>query len=253
MPIDNIAWAGELLMLEAKWTDRDGHTVKFQLVTPNEERPNPFKQFTKRRSGKAGTRFHMTASEIVKKGDPQIIAYDGEAMLAGWSDTNSTGYVVSFWVHPTTGVHPFELHARNVSAFMCVLVELTDQDEAVNQAKRAKIEAIINPQQVGLATVKPEGSEPPPAAADPPPGPKPAGQRLSMVAALLCSNPLYQKFIGCSMDATAKEQAAHYMRAKLGIESRSELDNETNFELRRRFHQEIRIPFAESQERQNVR
>jgi hypothetical protein len=67
-------------------------------------------------------------------------------------------------------------------------------------------------------------------------------QRLSMVAALMCGNRDFQRYIG----ADSAEVAAHWMRTKLNIESRSELDNPERAELIERFHRDIRRPFASS-------
>lgn len=133
------AWTGELVLLEAKWTDKDGHTVKFKLATPNEERPNPFKVFTKRKSGRAGTLFY--ASLAVVDGLKTDEGYSGNVMLAGWADTSTQGYTVTFWVEPPdTGLHPFQGYTRGVSSFMTGLVELDDDEQPIDQVKRAKVE-----------------------------------------------------------------------------------------------------------------
>jgi len=301
--MSKLAWAGELLLLEARWTDKDGHTVKFRLVTPNEERPNPFKAFTKRRSGKAGTRFHMSAAHVVSARTPTTMAYDGEAMLAGWSDTNSTGYCVTFWVQPReyfpaivqpeivpdaadirpgawmqvvpkevihygSRVHPFEGFTRNVDSFMVALVELGDDEVAIDQEKRDRVEEpAIRMVPIGevvvLAGGGGGGGTPAMQTTDKAEWPytevsvtlgegekrehKP--QRLSTVAALMCNNQDFQKWIG----ASNTDQAAHWMRTKLGIASRSELDDPSKAEIVRAFHEQIRRPFADSTTPQGYR
>lgn len=274
-----VAWAGELMLCESRWTDKDGHTVKFRIVTPNEERPNPFKMFTKRRSGKAGTRFHMSAAHVVSAKTPTTIAYDGEAMLAGWSDTNSTGYCVTFWVQPRdyfpalvraevevkpddlkpgqivavppqerdvihvgSHVHPFDGFTRNVDAFMVALVELDDNEVAIDQEKRDRVETDFKHTEVAVVLGVGEVHTETPHREHRP-------QRLSMVAALMCNNSDFQKWIGAS-DAT---QAAHWMRTKLGIASRSELDDPSKVDIVRAFHEQIRRPFADSTTPQGYR
>ena len=215
-----LAWAGELLMLEARWTDKDGHTVKLQLVTPNEERPNPFKAFTKRRSGRAGTRFKA----VLKPVDEIDGGYDGELMLAGWGDSSTQGYTVSFWCEPQTGgQHPFAQYTRHASAFMCALVELDDDDQPIDQEKRERVEA----------------------AAPPEPPKKPLrdnAHNLSKSAAMLCDNPEFWKWCDGPIPVVDPTTAAQWIRSSLGIASRAELD--TNPEVAQRYHRLIRIPFA---------
>lgn len=125
--MNKIAWSGELVFLEAKWTDKDGHTVKFRLAAPNEERPNPFKAFTKKKSGKAGTIFEAALQLVDGIGTTEL-TYNGRMMLASWADTSTNGYTVSFWVEaPENGrTHPFEGFTRGESSWMAVLVEPED-------------------------------------------------------------------------------------------------------------------------------
>jgi len=294
-PPKAVAWAGELMLCESRWTDKDGHTVKFRLVTPNEERPNPFKAFTKRRSGKAGTRFHMSAAHVVSARTPTTIAYDGEAMLAGWSDTNSTGYCVTFWVQAPLPIivppvslegltqkqidelmiapgkiwveqqpprllstmHPFDGYTRNVDSFMVALVELGDDEVAIDQEKRDRVEEpatrmvpigevviLVGGGGGGGAPTQLTNAD---AAHQQRHEHKP--QRLSAVAALMCNNQDFQKWIG----ASNTDQAAHWMRTKLGIASRSELDDPSKAEIVRAFHEQIRRPFADSTTPQGYR
>lgn len=270
-----LAWSGELLLLEARWTDKDAHTAKFRLVTPNEARPNPFKQFTKRRSGRAGTRFVMSLAHIGEL-TTQKTAYDGEVMLAGWADTSTQGYTVTFWLEPPEeGTHQLEGYQRGVSSFMCALVELDDDDHPVNQEKRTRVETAIRKQaeptvdkggesagsapaaddyQAGWddprkdAVVTPEmKGVPPEHHGEPVVGTQPRGPRkLSQYAAMLCTNKDFWEWcgVGSTEDATA------WMRAELGIESRRELDD--GGYPAQDYHDKIRRPFvAWSEEREH--
>ncbi len=246
-----LAWAGELLLLEARWTDKDAHTAKFRLVSPNESRPNPFKQFTKRRSGKAGTRFVMSLASIDEVTTDKT-AYDGEVMLAGWADTSTQGYTVTFWMEaPEEGVHHLDGYQRGVSNFMCALAELDDDDSVIDQEKRKRVEeykpgwddpreqAVITPEMLGV---------------DPDP-PKPKGPRkLSQYAAMLCQNKDFWAFVNEETDISTlvqdTEAAAHWMRYTLQIASRRELDDEGL--IAEAYHDKIRKPFvAWSEEREH--
>ncbi len=145
-----LAWTGELMLLEAKWNDKDGHMARFRIASPNEDRPNPFKAFTKRRGKRAGTVFHAVMSPVVKI--EKSVAYDGELMLAGWGDTSTQGYTVTFWMEPPdAGNHPLEGYARNDHSFMVALVEMGDDGIAVDQKQRERVEA---------AHAKAKGGEP---------------------------------------------------------------------------------------------
>ena len=277
--MDKIAWAGELLMLEAKWTDRDGHTVKFKLVSPNEERPNPFKQFTKRRSGRAGSRFYASVTLIDGQDDQN---YNGEVMLAGWADTSTNGYTVQFWVEPPgSGQHPFEGYTRNEAHFMAALVELDDDDSPIEQDVRERIEkatavgdGILESTKAGgdgkaqpfcncadvadcndtRASALADGKICKAQSSKSEEKPGPRKNRLSMYAAMLCSNPEFWAWASIQdpfILVANKEQAAEWMRARLGIESRAELDKD---ELKaQRYHNEIRKPFVAWQEGQKDR
>lgn len=64
-------------------------------------------------------------------------------------------------------------------------------------------------------------------------------QRLSTWVALRCKEPEFRRFLRVPDEATA----AHSVRAICEVKSRSEID--TNPAAQRRFHQFIRLPFAE--------
>lgn len=223
--MSEVVWSGELRLLEARWTDKDGHTVKFQLVSPDEEKPNPFKAFTKRRGGKAGTRFHAAFCHV--QASTSAVVYDGEVMLAGWGDTSTQGYTVTFWCEPPGDdpeqpghgrVHPFESFVRTDS-FMVALVELDDDNAPVEPKVRERVEKAGKPRE-------------------------PQPQKLAAVAGMLCNNPDFWSWINTETDGGIMngEEAAVWMRAMLGIESRRQLD--TDPEVAKAFHETIRRPFV---------
>lgn len=220
--MSNVAWQGEVVLAEAKWTDKDGHMVKFKLADADKSGANPFKGFTKRRANRAGTRFSASIVEIKR---PDHFAYQGELMLAGWGDTSTQGHTVVFWIEPPMGarMHPFEGYQRDSDAFMAVLTELGDDDEAIDQAARAKVE---KPAARGR-------------------GP----QRLSQVAALLCSNPDFRDWIQMTQEVPESNNpldTAQWVRDRLSVESRRSLDEDEG--VAQMFHDEIRRPFAEYME-----
>jgi len=231
-----------MLLLSATWSDKDGHMVKMQIVSPNEERPNPFKQFTKRKGGRAGTRFHASVAHVQGLKGKEV-CYDGQFMLAGWQDTSTAGHSVTFWCEPPNDqrVHTFDGFRRGEDAFMVVLVELAEDDAPVNQEKRARVEdaedelAGRRAKRAIEDDADPDGRE--------------RGQRLSQVAAIMCA---YQPFwlwitsVDSAYGPPNRESAATWMRAHLGIESRRELD--TDLLAADRFHATIRRPFVAWQE-----
>lgn len=254
---DKIAWAGELELKEAKWTDKDGHLVKLRLVTPNEDRPNPFKAFTKRRGKRAGTRFIASLSHV-QGSQTDAIAYNGEFMLAGWGDTSTDGYTVTFWCEPPeSGIHAFQGYTRGRDTFMAALVELDENDMPVSQTKRDRVEAATGSGQA-------EGGEQAESApaddahradelATKGTGPNPRGARkLSQYVAMLCQNPEFWEWINTETDGGVvnTEQAADWLRKALGIESRRELDE--NEHKAHGYHEYIRKPFVEWQEKRDA-
>lgn len=212
--LQNIAWIGEMILLEAKWNDKDGHLVKFKIAEPDESKPNPFKAYTKRRGGRAGTRFRSGVSHV--QGSP--FEYNDELMLAGWGDTSTQGYTVTFWCEPpNVGMHPFQGYTRGLDSFMVALVELDDNEEQIDQQQRERVENAMRPRR---------------------------RQTLSQAAAMLCGNPQFWEWIETvdGYQGSDSESAAVWMRERLGIESRRELDSD--HEKAQMYHEMIRKPFV---------
>ena len=212
------------MLMEAKWNDKDGHLVRFKLVSPNEERPNPFKSYTKRRNGRGGTRFGAGISHV----QGSRFEYGGELMLAGWADSSTQGYTVTFWCEPPErGMHVFDGFTRGKDSFMVALTELDDDEKPIDQAQRERVEKAQSPRRT---------------------------QTLSNAAALLCTNTDFQRWIAEKNPGFApirsSEHAADWMRHVLDIESRRELDKDPD--KARLYHEEIRKPFVAWKEDQWV-
>ena len=225
---DIIAWKGELILASATWTDKDGHMAKFKVVGDTSG-PNPFKYFTKRRNGRAGTRF--SAAMVDLKTNEALRPEDvppAELMLAGWTDSSTSGHTVTFWMEPPVPecdgrmFHPLQGFERNVSSFMVALVELDDDDTVIDQGKRTKVEEATKPRQR-------------------------TPQRLSQAAAMMCNNRDFREWIVRDEPGhPLLPDAAEWMRKELRITSRAQLD--TDPDVADRFHEKIRKPFATWQE-----
>jgi hypothetical protein len=201
------------------WNDEAGSTVTFKLPMQGmEEQRNPFERYTKRRKGRAGTRFYMIVTTV--ESQPQTL-YDDEVMLAGWNDSQSKGHTVKFWISNDIMGHPFEGISRK-QELAIALAEMDDDNEPIDQRVRDRVEQ---------AGIKPS-------------------QRVSYVAAMLCKSPMFHAWLG--HDEWVKQQArevpadwediaTRWLYRHLQIDSRSELDSdETKAE---KFHNTIRRPY----------
>lgn len=211
-----IAHRGIITLEKATWDTTWGMYAAFSLEQPPQlkDASNPFKKYTGMRKGKVGTIFAAVFSSV-ETGD---IFFDDEVMLKGWSD-GTTGWKVTFWFKEENNSHPF-LGIEKDTAYALVLVELDDDSSAINQQKRDR-----------LAAAPKGGRE----------------RKISNYAAMLCRTPefwAYLRSIGIEYDENGpgNNPATEWMRDKLGIESRSELDRDEG--LARRFHEEIRKPYA---------
>lgn len=223
-----VAWHGIVKMHEAKWTDKDGSTVTFRLPMDKdaENRRNPFQSFTKRRKGKAGTRFEMNCQRVTDS-EPELV-YASEVMLAGWNDSQTTGHTVKFWLSSDALGHPFEGYDRKLDEFAVSLVELDDDQEPINQNMRRRVE---------------EGARTP-------------SERVSFVAAMMCKDPVFYTWIRShdpmvgDVQLNREEQCRRYMLQILAIESRAVLDRDPL--KAEQFHEWIRKPFVQWREENNL-
>ena len=213
------------MMARADWGDESGSTVTLKLPMSKdaEDKRNPFHQFTKRRKGRAGTRF-MMACHTASDGARHAL-YEDEAMLAGWNDSQTGGHTVKLWLCNDGMGHPFDGISRK-SELLISLVELDDDNTAVDQKMRDRVEK--------QRTY--------------------SSQRPSYGAVMLCKNPEFYKYaVGECGEQWMKDyghlDAEHFskefIRSELGISSRAELDQSE--ELRERYHRRIYKPFITTQ------
>ena len=225
--MSNIAYNSRVIMHEAKWTDIEGSTVTFKLPMDEtaERRRNPFQKFTKRRKGRAGTRFAMVCYEIQNECQGPMV-YKDEAMLAGWNDSQTNGHTVKFWLCADGMGHPFDGYARKTECFVIALIELDDDNETIDQKMRDRVEK---------AATRPSS-------------------RPSYGAVMLCKNPEFYKYaVGECGEQWMKDyghlDAEHFSKefvlCELSISSRAELDQSE--ELRERYHRRVYKPFMATQ------
>lgn len=223
-----IAWRGEVEFAGAFSDDIWGRYVKFRVPqSPGDQgKANPFKTFTKARSGRVGTRFEA-AIQGVGVGPIQQFEYHGEVMLKGWSDS-SAGWGVQFVLELEKDFHPFMGQRRPDkeapgSRFMVALVELDDDDTPIDQEKRER-----------LKRAHKRGKTP---------------QTLSNVAAMMIKHPRFGDWLSETVDDSRQWTDAErdaWVKQYLGILTKRELDVEStaqNVDTIRNFHNSIRLPF----------
>ena len=222
-----VAHQGMMELIDAKWELHSGRTVKLRIVD-NPEEPlvvNPFTQFVRRRGNRVGTRFKAA---FVRYGEGTPF-FSGELMLAGGGQPLGQGMWVRFWLDEEETEHPFagcmgRKGDQPGDLFGVVMVELDDDDEAIDQKKRARLEKQ-----------------------------KHKGAGLSRYAALLCHHDLFLQYLSEKVPVKTQsrsvewwgedEHAARWMRWICTIESRAELDH--NPKAEELFHERIRRPYSE--------
>lgn len=223
------AFTARCTMHSAAWGDESGSVVTFKLPMSKgaQDQRNPFHGFTKRRKGKAGTRFMMACHRQVGADKLRELIYEDEAMLAGWNDSQQNGHTVKFWLCNDLMGHPFDGICRK-EVLLLGLAELDDDNEVIDQKMRDRVES--------------QGVHP--------------SSRPSYGAVMLCKNPDFHKWI--TQDERVKQIlreatgvtnweliAKEWMCRALTIESRAELNHSE--ELRLKYHDRIYKPFMAAQ------
>ncbi|MEE9365298.1 MAG: hypothetical protein V3W44_01295 [Dehalococcoidales bacterium] len=214
-----VAFAGNVTLEKVIWDNVWGQYIFLKLAQQKNEIKiaNPFKKFTKMRKGRVGTRFGAVFS--LSNGD---IFYNDEVMLKNWSD-GSAGWGLHLWVSPDKdGFHPFmDQSSTEKPEFGLAMVELDDDNSAIDQDKRDRVEA----------------------------APKTRRTRtLSNYAAQLCRQVTFweylksQKGVYIYQNNRPESDSAEWMRKYLGIDSRAELDSDRH--VADQFHADIRRPYA---------
>lgn len=223
-----IAYKGGFELLDAKWDLTSGRTVKFRLME-EPDRPmlmHPFVNFTRRRGGRVGTRFHMVMT-VIGKDTPM---FTGEVMLMSGGQPLGQGFWVSFWLDDEDVHHPFAGYRgrrgdRPGDMYSAAFVELDDDDSAIDQDKRRKVEDAYAR----------------------------AGQTLSQYCYLLCNNEMFILYLEerALVKGTARtihwwakdDRVARWVRWRCNIGSRGDLDDDK--QAAKIFHEQIREPYAD--------
>jgi hypothetical protein len=71
----------------------------------------------------------------------EMVAFQGEVMLLGWADSSTRGRTVTFLLDEDADAHPFKDFTiksgkRSGQRFMCVLVEINEDEQPVKQEQR---------------------------------------------------------------------------------------------------------------------
>ncbi len=150
--------------------------------------------------------------------------FKGEAMLLSWGDTSSRGKTVTFALHPDEcgDAHPFRGlgTGKTGQRFAIVAVPITDDEETSPEALDQ-----VTPQTVATGSTPAEPKQPVAS------GETKGGWyalKPSARAALLCKEVQFQhwaaKFYGLSAPLLTSDEAADWLRDKIGVMSRADLD-----------------------------
>lgn len=153
------------------------------------------------------------------------VAFQGEVMLAGWSQTHNGGAKVTFWLADEGDLAAFKSMtvAKGKVAgqrLALVAVEIGDDEQPVASSEQGT-NGVVS-QECANA------------------GDKPKGEKLSWLAVQLCKNPHFWDFAGVSNEVNARK----WLLTMCGnIKSRGDLD--TDEEAADLFHANVRKPFRE--------
>lgn len=152
------------------------------------------------------------------------VAFQGEVMLAGWSQTHNGGAKVTFWLSDEDDLAAFK--AMTVSKgktagqrLALVAVEIGDDEQPVASRKQGTSGVVS--QECANAGDKTKGGE------------------LAKLAGCLCQSQDFQLWL-C---VESEETAADHIRAVCEIGSRADLDHDVIAAAR--FHEQIRKPFRD--------
>lgn len=199
-------------MLNAKWDLDSGRTVEFRIAGNFADMRHPFKDFTRKRNGRVGSRFEASCARCT---DAELV-YTGEMMLADWQEKPGTGMTVRFWLDDEATHHPFAGSTKRQRTtpgemFALVLVEINEMQEVEQSQPQRK------------------------------------GRTHSQDAHLMIMNPMFAQHL---METRAEfknititpQQGKDYVKAVLGLESLSELDH--NPAKYKQFREQIAHPYA---------
>lgn len=221
---EHFVFRGEVQLYD--WSESARQGPKIVLWLPDAEGLDKFRDMTKKKGKQAGQRLRV----VLAKSETEIV-FDGEMQLLSWSDTCSKGATITTQLAEAEKLGPFKPLAvrqgkTEGQALMGVVVELGDVDEPVPQRKPG------------------------------PPAPK--GGALAVLSGQWCQMGRFQDWLRErnyaswqramnnlteNGDSTVpSEIAAEVVRILCGVESRAQLDHDT--EAAALFHRYIRLPFA---------
>lgn len=240
MSPDLIAYRGEVEVLNATWSLDEGRMVELRLCGEAYGRIHPFKRHQQRRNGRMGTRFRAAFANS-KSGEPLATM---DLMLASWKDTSRTGQSIRLWIDNEVDVHPFSGCTRRQGQnpgemFAVVMVELDEDDSAINQSQRASVENGESPR--GPDDQGDSGNEAAGPGADSTPSHRraPAGgnqgkarkpRALSSTVHLLVTSAIFVRFLKETkaelVPQWTSDKAREYVKSYLKVQSLSELDRD---------------------------
>ncbi|WYX18917.1 hypothetical protein WJ973_23745 [Achromobacter xylosoxidans] len=152
------------------------------------------------------------------------VAFQGEVMLAGWSQTHNGGAKVTFWLQDDTDLEAFKAMtvAKGKTAgqrLALVAVEIGDDEQPV-----------VSREQGANGVVSQECANS---------GDKPKAQKVSWLAVQLCQNVDFLEFISAGNERIARD----WICQQCGVFSRGDLDRDES--AADRFHQLVRKPFRD--------
>lgn len=234
---EHIAYRGEVEVLNATWSLDEGRMVELRLCGEPYGRIHPFKTHQQRRNGRMGTRFRAAFANS-KTGEPLATM---DLMLASWKDTSRTGQSIRLWIDNEVDVHPFSGCARRQGQnlgdlFAVVMVELDEDDSAINQSKRDRVENSQGPGGPDPQGVEAQGTgedpvQPHERARHGGNQSKPRKPRsLSSTVHLCVTSALFVRFLEETKPNLVpqwnSQKAREYVKSYLKVQSLSELDND---------------------------
>jgi hypothetical protein len=236
-----VAFQGEVEILNATWSLNDGRRVELRICGNAYQRQHPFKRFQQKRNGHVGSRFH---GSFARTSTGELLS-TMELMLAAWKDSSSVGQSVTFWLDDEPDTHPFcGCQPRKAQIpgdmFALVLVEINDDEQPIDQVRRAAIEQRGDagvPTGVRDSRAAPRGAgeaAAPNARADAGPeadrGAARGSRKLSSSAHLLLISPMFCQYLKETKPNLVKSWtptiAREYAKQLIEVESLSDLDRD---------------------------
>jgi hypothetical protein len=132
-------------------------------------------------------------------------AFQGEVQFAGYSDSSRSGPRITLRLHDRAELERFV--GKEAKRFMCVLVEIGDDEQPVPPARQPEPSKKLGP--------------------------------LALSAVQFCKNPKFREWLGVETE----QEAADWIKVQCGVQSRRDIDADPY--APHRFHVAVAKPFAE--------